>query len=104
MFHILKAILLGPLLTLLSSSRREVSTFREDYQPHRVVRLVELGEMALKGRLILLPLSREEDEVVELSTPANDRNVLDRLFQDDVNETMHLVRVRYPPNVQPVGV
>jgi hypothetical protein len=60
--------------------------------------------MPLEATLVCLPLSRKEDEVVELSSPAEDGNILQGLLEDDIDATMHLVGICDPPEIEPVGV
>ena len=55
--------------------------------------------MPLEAALVCFPFSRQKDEIVELSAPAKDGNVLQRLLQDDVNATMHSVGICDPPEV-----
>jgi hypothetical protein len=55
--------------------------------------------MPLEATLVCLPLSRQKDKVVKLSAPAEDGNVLQRLLQDDIDATVHLVGICDPPEV-----
>ena len=70
MLHVFEAILFRPLSARLPSNFREVRSFGKDEKPHRIQRIVKLREMLFKPRLVLLPLSCHEDEVVKLSAPA----------------------------------
>lgn len=55
-------------------------------------------------RLVLRPFPAHKDEVVEHHARANDGNILQALFQDDVDMTVHCCSVADPPEVGPVGV
>jgi hypothetical protein len=102
--HVLQVVLLCPFLALVSRSGRQISTFREDDEPHRIVGLVQLPKMLLKSPLIFLPVPRQEDEVIKLSAPTDDGDISERFFQDDVDEAMHTVCICDPPQIQPVSV
>lgn len=58
----------------------------------------------MKAFLVCGPFAREEDEAVEHHAGAQDGNVFDRFFENDVEVTVHLRGVCYPPQVDPVGV
>lgn len=60
--------------------------------------------MLLEVGLILLPFSRKKDEVVKLAAPSDDRNIFQRFLENDIDVAMHIIGVRDPPQVQPVGV
>ena len=55
--------------------------------------------MPLEATLICLPFPRQKNKVVELGTPAEDRNILQRLLQNDIDATVHLVGICDPPEV-----
>ena len=61
-------------------------------------------ELRFEDEAITLPFPGHKDEVVKLHAPSDDRQMLEALFQNDVNTTMHFVRVSYPPQIQPVRV
>lgn len=76
MLHILQAILLCPFLALLPGTRRKIGPFRKDNKPHGIVWLVQFRQVFLESSLILFPVPRKKDEVVELASPSDNRNVL----------------------------
>lgn len=104
MTHILNTVLLRPSLAALPGGSAQVGSFRKDYEPHWIVGIAKLVEMLLESRLILLPIAGQENEVVKLAAPADQGDVSERFFENDVHMTSHLVGVRNPPQVQPVGV
>jgi len=64
----------------------------------------ELAQPVLEAHLVLGPLAREEDEAVKHHAGAKDGDVFDGLLENDVQVTVHLGRVGYPPQVYPVSV
>ena len=61
-------------------------------------------QSVLQARLIGCPITRHEDEAIEHHGRTDDGDVLERLFEDDVDAAVLLARVRKPPQVQPLGV
>ena len=104
MLHVLDASLFCPLCRLLSRNAGQVGTFWEDQEPHRILGVLQVVQCSLHAKSISLPFSAEENEVVELSSPAKDGQVLERFLEDDVDAAVHLVGVCDPPEVHPVGV
>lgn len=99
MLHVADTLLLCPGLTFCASGFTQVCAFWEYQQPHRIFGITELAQMPLETTFIRLPFSRQKDEVVELSTPAKDRDILQRFFQDDIDAAMHLVSICDPPEI-----
>jgi hypothetical protein len=99
MLHVVDTLLLRPSFTLCASSLAQVCAFREDQKPHRILGVAKLAQMPLEATLVCFPFSRQEDEVVELSAPAEDGNILQGLLEDDIDATVHLVGVCDPPEV-----
>jgi hypothetical protein len=102
--HVLEIVLRSPGFALLTGGRRKIRSFREDDKPHGLSHAVEPRKCLLESALVLLPISGQEDEVVELCTPADDWDIPEGLFQDDVDESVHVVSVCDPPEIQPVRV
>lgn len=89
---------------------RQVGAFGKQEQPHRIkvisairgcVQHLQLPQAVSQTRLVHGHLARHEDESVEHHAWADDRNVLQGLFQNDIKVTMHLrfVRIAYPPQI-----
>ena len=58
----------------------------------------------LEARLVLGPFARQEDEAEEHHARAENWDVSEGLFEDDVEVAVHAVGVGGPPEVEPVGV
>ena len=106
--HILDADLLGPLGGLHPAIVRQVGALGEEQEPHGVKVLLavgggvlhlELAQAVCHARLVDGHLAGHKDEAVENHTGPYDGNPLQRLLQDDVDETVHLgvVGVAHPP-------
>lgn len=115
MLAVADAALFGPLGRPGTAVAGQVGAFGKQKQPHRVevvpavgsgVQHLELVQAVGQTGLVDRHLARHEDEAVEHHAGANDGDVLERLFQNDVQVTVHLrlVGVANPPQVEPVGV
>lgn len=108
------ALLRSPFGTGRAHVLRQVRAFGEDQQPHRIqpvgaghgplVAGFELVEPVFQTRFVREPFPGHEDEAVEHHARAQHRDVLERLLQDDEDVSVHPARVRYPPEIQPLGV
>lgn len=58
----------------------------------------------LQTGLVFCPFPAHEDEVVEHHARANQGNVFQTLFQDDVDVAMTSSCVADPPQVSPIGI
>ena len=105
----------GPLRAAFAGVAGEVGTFGEDDEPHGVeseggaaedaaVGGFELLEAVAEARLVFDPVAGHEDEAVEHHAGADDGDILEGFFEDDVDVTVHVVCVCYPPQVEPVRV
>ena len=63
-----------------------------------------LLQAMLESRFIHLPVSRQEDEAEEHHSRSKNGNVLERLLEDDIEPSVHVCRVSYPPEVNPIVV
>ncbi len=59
-----------------------------------------LGQMGF----IFLPVSFQEDELTELTTPPDYWNPLDGFFENDEDMAMLAGRVSNPPKIEPIGI
>lgn len=57
-----------------------------------------------EARFVGFPFASEEDEAVELHAEAEDGDVFEGFFEDDVEVAVHAGGVGDPPEVEPVGV
>lgn len=99
MLHISNSLLLRPSLAFFPGHTAKVGALREYEKPHRVFGIAKLLQVSSEPWLVKLPLSRQEDEVVELCAPTENWNILERLLEDDVDAAMHFVCIRYPPKI-----
>ena len=93
-----------PLLTLLPRTAGKIRPLGKQHKPHRILRLVELLHMFRQTRLVLFPIPLQEDELSELHSPPNDRNILQRFLENNIDAAMHASSIAYPPQIQPVCI
>ena len=57
-----------------------------------------------KPWLVLGPVAGQKDEREELHAQAEEGDVLERFFEDNEDVAVHVGRIGYVPEVEPVGV
>lgn len=100
---------LGTILgALVAGVGGNVGAFGEDEEPHRAERRPgESAEAVVQAGTVGSPFAGHKDEAVEHHGGAEQRHVLEGLFEDDVDGAVHggvAVGISGPPQVQPVGV
>jgi len=92
----------------------QVRALGVDQEPHGIellgarqrarVLALQLFQAMLKPWLIGQPFTSHEDKAVEHHALANNGNVLEGFLEDDEDMAMHPIRIRNPPQVEPVRV
>lgn len=97
---------IGKLLAIHSAIIAQIGTFRKNEQPHGIFAMVcrKLLQAMCNPGLILFPFSSHEYEAVELHSDTKEWYIFQRLFQDDIDISMHSSGIRHPPKVKPVRV
>ena len=109
MFRMLEVVLFRIGDTFGTGVGGEIGSFGEDEEPHWIVFcLRELLETVTEPRSIFLPVASHEDylseintgrrtEAVKLHSPADNWDPFETVFQDDVDGSVHIRSIRYPP-------